>query len=263
MVCPPVWRVSNGQRHPWHPRRRNRPLQPPANRHRPLPLVAHIPGKPQAPKRLSETPGAPAFPPVLPHKQQHPRPPRLVVDVALPSGGGGGGGALAFPVEQGGAEGQVASRTAGRCGWLRARARLRGGSRGRRRAGCRSRRLLRSSGPLRSRRGCSGRGRAGPRAAGGGGGGAQAIGVVEVEQAGADGVGERLLLGMGIAREPAELAPQAGEAGAQAGQHRLLGDAIEHQPAAGRRRACWTRKQACHGAWEPVSLGLIHGWGHP
>jgi len=30
-----------------------------------------------------------------------------VVDGALPGGGGGGGGALAFPVEQGGAEGQV------------------------------------------------------------------------------------------------------------------------------------------------------------
>jgi hypothetical protein len=40
-------------------------------------------------------------------------------------------------------------------------------------------------------------------------------------------------------REGAEFAeqggPARGEAGAQAGQHRLLGDAIEHQPAAGRQ----------------------------
>jgi hypothetical protein len=45
------------------------------------------------------------------------------------------------------------------------------------------------------------------------GGGAQAIGIVEVEQAGADSA-ERLLQGMGVAWEPAQLAPQAGEAGA-------------------------------------------------
>jgi hypothetical protein len=58
-------------------------------------------------------------------------------------GGGGGGGALAFPVKQRGAEGQVAvaggggeegfaffsgCRTAGCNGWVRARARLRGGT---------------------------------------------------------------------------------------------------------------------------------------
>ena len=42
------------------------------------------------------------------HKQEHPRAAGGVVDGALAGGGGGGGGALAFPVEQRWAEGQVA-----------------------------------------------------------------------------------------------------------------------------------------------------------
>jgi hypothetical protein len=52
----------------------------------------------------------------------------------------------------------------------------------------------------------------------GGGGGAQTVGVVEVEQAGGDGAAEALLLGMGCTRQgggqPAQVAPQGGEAGA-------------------------------------------------
>ena len=56
---------SNRQPHPLHPPRRDRQLQPPADRHRPLPLVAHIPGKPQTAKRLGDTarpaPLAPVF----------------------------------------------------------------------------------------------------------------------------------------------------------------------------------------------------------
>ena len=56
------------------------------------------------------------------------------------------------------------------------------------------------------------------RCAQGGGGGAQTVGVVEVEQAGGDGAAEALLLGMGrtrqVGRQPAQLAPQGGEAGA-------------------------------------------------
>jgi hypothetical protein len=63
---------SNRQRHHRQPPRRDRPLEPPANRHRPLPLVALVADKPQTPDRLGDPAG----------------------------GGGGGGGALAFPVEQ-------------------------------------------------------------------------------------------------------------------------------------------------------------------
>ena len=63
---------SNRQPHPLHPPRRDGSLQPPANRHRPLPLVAHIPRKPQTPKRLGDTTGTATLPPVLPHEQQHP-----------------------------------------------------------------------------------------------------------------------------------------------------------------------------------------------
>jgi hypothetical protein len=52
----------------------------------------------------------------------------------------------------------------------------------------------------------------------GGGGGALTVGVVEVEQARCDGAAEALLLGMGrtrkVGRQPAQLAPQGGEAGA-------------------------------------------------
>ena len=59
----------------------------------------------------------------------------------------------------------------------------------------------------------------------GGGGGAQTVGVVEVEQAGGDGAAEALLLGMGrtrvVGRQPAQLAPQGGEAGARAASEEL------------------------------------------
>jgi hypothetical protein len=87
----------------------------------------------------------------------------------------------------------------------------------------------------------------------GGGGGPQAIGIVEVEQAGADGAGERLLYcfaeAFGYGGQGAQFAeqggPAGGEAGAQAGRHRLLGDAIEHQPAAG-----WQERKAL------IELGL-------
>jgi len=41
----------------------------------PLPLVALVGGKPQAHERLGDA----ALLALLPHKQQHPRPPRLVV----------------------------------------------------------------------------------------------------------------------------------------------------------------------------------------
>jgi hypothetical protein len=64
--------LSNRQPHPLHPPRRYRPLQPPANRHRPLPLVAFVAGKPQTPKRLGRASGAATLAPVLPHKEQHP-----------------------------------------------------------------------------------------------------------------------------------------------------------------------------------------------
>jgi hypothetical protein len=63
---------SNRQPHPLHPPRRDRPLQPPANRHRPLPLVAFVTRKPQTPKRLGNTAPPATFAPVLAHKQQHP-----------------------------------------------------------------------------------------------------------------------------------------------------------------------------------------------
>jgi hypothetical protein len=49
------------------PGRRDRPLQPPADRHRPFSLVAHVPRKPQTPKRLGDTPGAATLAPVLAH----------------------------------------------------------------------------------------------------------------------------------------------------------------------------------------------------
>ena len=59
----------------------------------------------------------------------------------------------------------------------------------------------------------------------GGGGGAQTVGVVELEQAGGDGAAEALLLGMGrtglVGREPAQFAPQGGEAGARAASEEL------------------------------------------
>jgi hypothetical protein len=64
--------LSNRQPHPLHPPRRYRPLQPPANRHRPLPLMAHVADKPQTPKRLRGTPGAAPLAPVLAHEPQHP-----------------------------------------------------------------------------------------------------------------------------------------------------------------------------------------------
>jgi hypothetical protein len=63
---------SYRQPHPLHPPRRYRPLQPPADRHRPLPLVAHVARKPQTPKRLGDTTGTAPLAPVLTHKQQHP-----------------------------------------------------------------------------------------------------------------------------------------------------------------------------------------------
>ena len=86
---------SNRQRQLRHKRRRNRPLQPPANRHRPLALVAHIIRKPQAKKRQRH-PAALVF---LPHKQHHPAATLPVVDVSLPGGGRFPGEALALPVE--------------------------------------------------------------------------------------------------------------------------------------------------------------------
>ena len=59
----------------------------------------------------------------------------------------------------------------------------------------------------------------------GGGGGAQTVGVVEVEQARCDGAAEALLLGMGrtrqVGRQPAQLAPQGGEASARAASEEL------------------------------------------
>jgi hypothetical protein len=59
----------------------------------------------------------------------------------------------------------------------------------------------------------------------GGGGGAQTVGVVEVEQARCDDAAEALLLGMGyrrqVGRQPAQLAPQGGEAGARAASEEL------------------------------------------
>jgi len=59
---------SNRQRHHRKPPRRNRPLQPPANRHRPFPFVAFVDGQPQTPKRLGDT----ALFAVLVHEQEHP-----------------------------------------------------------------------------------------------------------------------------------------------------------------------------------------------
>jgi len=59
----------------------------------------------------------------------------------------------------------------------------------------------------------------------GGGGGAQTVEVVEVEQAGGECAAEALLLGMGctlqLGRQPAQLAPQGGEAGAKAASEEL------------------------------------------
>ena len=59
----------------------------------------------------------------------------------------------------------------------------------------------------------------------GGGGGAQTVGVVEVEQARCDDAAEALLLGMGYrrqaGRQPAQLAPQGGEAGTRAASEEL------------------------------------------
>jgi hypothetical protein len=59
----------------------------------------------------------------------------------------------------------------------------------------------------------------------GGSGGAHTVGVVEVEQAGGECAAEALLLGMGccrqVGRQPAQLAPQGGEAGARAASEEL------------------------------------------
>ena len=77
-------------------------------RHRPLALVAFVDGKPQTRERFGGAAGAAILFALLAHKQQYPRAPRLVVDIALAGEGCGGGGALAFPVEQRWAEGQVA-----------------------------------------------------------------------------------------------------------------------------------------------------------
>ena len=65
-------RTLNRQRHPRQPRRRDRPLQPPADRHRPLPLMALVAGEAKTPKRLGDTPGAAPLAAVLAHKEQHP-----------------------------------------------------------------------------------------------------------------------------------------------------------------------------------------------
>jgi len=77
-------------------------------RHRPLALVALVTRKPQTHERFGGAASAAILLALLAYEQEHPRATRLVVDGALAGGGGGGGGALAFPVEQGGAEGQVA-----------------------------------------------------------------------------------------------------------------------------------------------------------
>ena len=62
-----------------------------------------------------------------------------------------------------------------------------------------------------------------------------------MEQTGADGAGERLLLGMGVAREPAQLAPQVGEAGAanpvEVGRHHGQGLQPVRQAGAGADQA--------------------------
>ena len=97
-----IWRSSR------HPRI--------ASRHRPLALVAFVGGKAEAQKRFGGAAGAAILLALLTHVaagfrvavRENPRPPRLVVDIALAGGGGGSGGALALLVEQGGAEGQVA-----------------------------------------------------------------------------------------------------------------------------------------------------------
>jgi hypothetical protein len=75
----------------------------------PLALMALVARKAQTHERLGDG----ALLALLPHEQQHPRPPRLMVDGPLPGGRGGGGGALAFPVEQARAEGQVAGAGGG------------------------------------------------------------------------------------------------------------------------------------------------------
>jgi hypothetical protein len=66
--------------------------------------VALVGGKAQTSERLGDA----ALLALLPHEQQHPRSPSLVVDIPLPGGRGGGSGALAFPVEQRRPEGQIA-----------------------------------------------------------------------------------------------------------------------------------------------------------
>jgi hypothetical protein len=71
--------------------------------------MALVGGKAQTAERFGDT-GLFAL---LAHEQKHPGPPRRVVDIPLPGGGGGGGGALAFHVEQGGAESQVAGAGGG------------------------------------------------------------------------------------------------------------------------------------------------------
>jgi hypothetical protein len=66
--------------------------------------VAHVVGEPQAEERLRH----PAALVLLPNKQHHPAAALSAVDVSLPGGGRFPGEALAFPVGQGGAEGQAA-----------------------------------------------------------------------------------------------------------------------------------------------------------
>ena len=93
-------------------------------RHLPLAFVVFIAGTtwPQASgaeplaeanERFGGGAGAAVLFALLADEQQHPGAAGGVVDGALAAGGGGGGGALAFPVEERGAEGQVAAAGGG------------------------------------------------------------------------------------------------------------------------------------------------------